>query len=249
MLQQLLWIFLIYGFLGWCMEVIYNTAKTGKFINPGFLSGPICPIYGFGALLVLQITEPFQDNVWLLFLVAIILTSGLELIAGFLMKLLFNQRWWDYRQYPFNIGGYICLYFSLIWGVACVLMVKVIQPIILKIIPSELNQFNMIILSLLSLALIIDFIATINQMFKLKKELILIDEIDRQILQLSDSLGEKISAASQKTINDLNELKTKHDEIFAKINQRYRRLLKAFPNSTTKDFLEKALKITSDKKK
>ena len=106
-LELILWLLVIYAFIGWCVEVIYTTASRGIFVNRGFLSGQYCPIYGFGALLVLWVTAPFASSLFGLFLVATLLCSVLELTAGWLMGILFKQRWWDYSDYPFNIGGYV----------------------------------------------------------------------------------------------------------------------------------------------
>ena len=106
--------FFIYGFLGWCCEVIYAAIIDGKFVNRGFLNGPICPIYGFGVLFVLTLLEPIRENFLFLFIGSVILTSVLEFITGFLLEKVFKMKWWDYSNERFNIHGYICLKFSII---------------------------------------------------------------------------------------------------------------------------------------
>ena len=83
-LYQFLWIFFIYAFLGWCTEVSYAALNTGKFVNRGFLNGPVCPIYGFGVVIVLACLTPLKGNFVLLFLGSVVLTSALEWITGFL---------------------------------------------------------------------------------------------------------------------------------------------------------------------
>lgn len=252
--ELILWWLVIYAFLGWCIEVIYATASRGVFVNRGFLSGPYCPIYGFGALLVLWVTAPFANGLMGLFLISMLLCSVLELVAGWLMEVLFNQRWWDYSDYPFNIGGYVCLEFSLLWGLACMFMVKIIHPMIAGIGPQLTNQTGVIVLAVIVTALLADLIATVNQMLKLKKQLLIIDEIDQRMRQLSDGLGEKIHDVSKTAIAELTDLKQKQDELLTSINQRYRRLIKAFPDSRVKQFLTKPVdlrikKILSKNKK
>ena len=116
-LYQTLAYFLIYSCLGWCLEVIYAAVTTGKLVNRGFLNGPVCPIYGFGMVIVLYALTPLVDNTLLLYLGGVILPSALELVGGWALYKLYRTRWWDYSDYPFNIGGYICLEFSLLWGV------------------------------------------------------------------------------------------------------------------------------------
>lgn len=79
---ELLWYFSIYSFLGWCMEVVFCTVRTGKLVNRGFLNGPVCPIYGFGMVIVLAVLGRFSDNIALLFFGGMVLTSALELVGG-----------------------------------------------------------------------------------------------------------------------------------------------------------------------
>ena len=116
-LYHILAFFLIYSCLGWCVEVVYAAATTGQLVNRGFLNGPVCPIYGFGMILVLFFLTPLEDNLLLLYLGGVILPSALELVGGWALYKLYRTRWWDYTDKPFNIGGYVCLEFSLMWGV------------------------------------------------------------------------------------------------------------------------------------
>lgn len=113
---QMCWIFIIYAFVGWCCEVAFAAVKLGAFVNRGFLTGPVCPIYGFGMLIVATLLTPLAGNWLLLFLGAAILTSLLELVTGFVLEKFFHQKWWDYSGIRGNIGGYICPQFSLLWG-------------------------------------------------------------------------------------------------------------------------------------
>ena len=122
--------FFVYGFLGWCTEVAYAAVKQGKFVNRGFLNGPICPVYGIGVGVVVQFLTPVENNLVLLYISSTILVTAIEGITGFLLEKIFHNKWWDYSDQPLNIGGYVCVLFSLIWGVFCVLIVKVIHPLI-----------------------------------------------------------------------------------------------------------------------
>lgn len=89
---ELLWYFAIYSFLGWCMEVVFCTVRTGKLVNRGFLNGPVCPIYGFGMVIVLAVLGRFSDNVALLFFGGMALTSALELAGGWALKRFSTRR-------------------------------------------------------------------------------------------------------------------------------------------------------------
>lgn len=112
-----LWYFVIFSFLGWCMEVAYHTVCCGDFSNRGFLNGPVCPIYGVGAVSVIACLRPVEDSMVLLFIFATVITSVLEFITGYVLEKIFHTKWWDYSNTPFNIMGYICLKFSLCWGI------------------------------------------------------------------------------------------------------------------------------------
>ena len=109
--------FYIYGVLGWCVEVAYAAVKQGKFINRGFLNGPICPIYGVGVVLVIYCLGEVRGNLLVLYAASIALVTVIEGITGFVMDKMFHHKWWDYSNQPLNIGGYVCLVFSLIWGI------------------------------------------------------------------------------------------------------------------------------------
>ena len=124
----MLWFFLIYAFLGWCLEVTYQAVEYGVFINRGFLGGPYCPIYGVGVIVVTLALYPLRETIILLYVGSVVLTSSLEFVTGFILEKIFHQHWWDYSDDKFNVKGYICLKFSLLWGVACLVTVRIIHP-------------------------------------------------------------------------------------------------------------------------
>ena len=119
-----------YSFLGWCAEVAFATVKERRFVNRGFLNGPLCPIYGVGVTSVVVLLAPFRDRAVLLYLSSFVLVTLIEGLTGFVMDRLFHHKWWDYTGLPLSIGGYVCLPFSLVWGLACVVIVKAVHPLI-----------------------------------------------------------------------------------------------------------------------
>ena len=125
--KTLYWFFL-YGFIGWGVEVVYAAVKTHALVNRGFLCGPICPIYGFGVVGVALALRPVMDSLPLLFLGSVVITSLIEFVTGVFLERIFHQKWWDYSGMPLNIMGYVCLLFSLIWGVACTVIMKLVYP-------------------------------------------------------------------------------------------------------------------------
>lgn len=192
-MYQFLWIFFIYAFLGWCTEVSYAALRTGKFVNRGFLNGPVCPIYGCGVVVVLAGLEPLKGNFVLLFLGSVVLTSVLELVTGFVLEKLFRQRWWDYSDKPFNLGGYICLEFSIMWGFACLFVVDILHPSIeffIRLIPHTLGW---VLLGLFSAAMAVDLAATVRTIAKLNRQLDQIDQLARRLKTASNEFGENLA--------------------------------------------------------
>lgn len=192
-MYQLLWIFFLYAFLGWCTEVSYAALRTGKFVNRGFLNGPICPIYGCGVVVVLAGLEPLKGNFVLLFLGSVVLTSALEWATGFVLEKLFRQRWWDYSDKPFNLGGYICLEFSVMWGFACLFVVDILHPSIeffIRLIPHALGW---VLLGLFSAAMAVDLAATVRTIAKINRQLDQIDQLARRLKTASNEFGENLA--------------------------------------------------------
>ena len=192
-MSEFLMIFFVYAFLGWCMEVSYAALTSGKFVNRGFLNGPVCPIYGFGAVICLACLEPLKDSLILLFIGSVVLTSLLELVTGYLLEKLFHQRWWDYSDMPFNLGGYICPLFSVLWGLACLFVVKLIHPTILFLIRLIPDRVLPILLVLFSAVMLVDVAATINAITGINRRLRQIDELAGKIRTVSDEFGENLA--------------------------------------------------------
>lgn len=121
-------LFFACSFLGWCMEVTCKLVQFGRFINRGFLLGPLCPIYGTGAVLMAYFLPLWTTQVESTFLLALVLCGTLEYITSWLMEKLFHARWWDYSQKRFNINGRVCASNLLAFGVMGVFVVKVLKP-------------------------------------------------------------------------------------------------------------------------
>lgn len=127
-LGQWLLFFFLYCFLGWVWESCYVSARQRRWVNRGFLHGPLLPIYGFGAVIILWATLPVRGSLALIFLLGMLAATALEYVTGAAMEALFKVRYWDYSGKPFNLNGHICLTCSLAWGAFSVLLVKVLHP-------------------------------------------------------------------------------------------------------------------------
>lgn len=192
-MYEFLCIFFVYAFFGWCTEVCYAALVTGKFVNRGFLNGPVCPIYGIGVALILLCLEPLREHLFALFLAAVVLTSLLELICGFVLEKLFHQRWWDYSEEPFNLGGYICLRFSIAWGLACLFVVELLHPTIAWVIGLLPQGVGWALLGVFTAGMAVDLAATVSTITRLNHKLEHIDQLAGRIREASDELGENLA--------------------------------------------------------
>ena len=222
---QMIWIVLVYSFLGWCCEVAFAAVRRGIFVNRGFLNGPVCPIYGFGVLIVLLVLEPVKDNLALLFFGSMVLTSALEFFIGFIMEQFFHDKWWDYSENPFNIKGYICLEFSLVWGAACVLVVDVIHPMIFKLICAIPEKLSLWLMVFFTAVLISDAVITLWNMLKLPKRLRAIDELEKAMTAVSDAIGEKVYEGVEHSKERSEAFDEKHHELAERRKEAFENVL------------------------
>ncbi len=212
--------FFIYGFLGWCTEVAFAAFKEHHFVNRGFLNGPICPIYGFGVSTVILFLTPFQDNLLLLYLVSTIVVTALEWLTGFLLEKLFHSRWWDYSNMPLNLNGYVCLLFSLIWGVACIFIVKVFHPLIAAGIHFLPHTLGWILIAVFGIMILIDTYVTASGIFKMNKRLERMEQIAEELHSISDRLGENIYKNVMETLEFKDDYKKHFDELVQQLQER-----------------------------
>ncbi len=244
-LYTLFWYFVLYAALGWCVEVCFCSILEGKFVNRGFLNGPVCPIYGFGMVIVLVCLLPVQDNILVLYIGAVVLTSLLELVAGFILKKVFHTSWWDYSDLPYNLGGYICLSFSLAWGLGGVAAVRLVHPLIAGLVDIMPPLLGKILAVILLIALVCDMIVTVNTIAKLNRDLGRIAEIAALLHKgseaFAENLGKEAIAAGKLAEEGMQELEAKKTAAYARLDITRaelmdqkdflrRRLLSAFPH-------------------
>lgn len=254
-----MWLFIIYSFFGWCLEVIYQAVELGKFINRGFLNGPYCPIYGFGAIIVIISLCPISENIIVLYIGSVLLTSLLELVTGFLLEKIFNQHWWDYSEEKFNIGGYICLKFSLLWGVACVFVIRLINPPIENFVNIIPHKAGIAMLIIFYIGFISDFAFTVSAILNIKKKLRILESISVEMRKISDKTGEKLFNGVENILDKGEELHVKermeelhknYQQIIEKRSLTGKRLENAFPKLkavSVKSFKERLEEIKNRK--
>lgn len=164
-LQMLVIFFFIYAIIGWILETVYCVYIVGHFEKRGFLYGPLCPIYGYGALILLVTLKRFDKNKITLFIVSAVIFSVFEYLVGYGLDALFGMKFWDYSNDFLNINGRIALWFSAIWGIFGILFMNYIHPTVKKFTNFAINRtnnvFQHIILYLIVLIFILDTILSI----------------------------------------------------------------------------------------
>ncbi|MDE7293780.1 MAG: putative ABC transporter permease [Oscillospiraceae bacterium] len=181
-LYELFLIFCFWSFIGWCVEVVDMTYETGEYQNRGFLNMPICPIEGFGMVMVILFFRGIKDMIVPLFLASTALCTGFELFMGWGMEKLFHARWWDYSHMKFNFKGYICLRNSLFFGAGCVFCVQLVEPLLENAIHSLPLKIGMGIVIIMAVLIAVDTVSSFSAAINLSRRIRRLDEISRQLL-------------------------------------------------------------------
>lgn len=203
-------LFIFYSFLGWLMEVTCKLIQYKRFINRGFLMGPICPIYGHGAIIMLILLKDFASNPFILFVMSMLVCTTLEYLTSYFMEKLFSARWWDYSNKKFNINGRVCLRNTLCFGILAIVLVYFLNPLVLTYIEKINEPFLSIIVYVLLAVYVVDNI-------------------------ISYSIINNFSTTIKKSNYDNTEEVTKYvkDE-FLKKSYLSKRLIYAYPNFQTR---------------
>ncbi|MBO5478930.1 MAG: putative ABC transporter permease [Clostridia bacterium] len=161
-IQYLLLYFLIYAIIGWLLETAYAVGTLGHFVKRGFLYGPLCPIYGWGAVILISCLKKYKSKPLKLFLYSAIVFSVFEYVAGFALDALFSARWWDYTNDFLNLNGRISIFYSFAWGIIALVFIHFIHPFIEKIVKKVLkkipNKVQLILINLSFIILVVDTI-------------------------------------------------------------------------------------------
>jgi uncharacterized membrane protein len=223
LIEQYFLLFLMYSFLGWLAETIAYYLESKKLINRGFLLGPVCPIYGMGALLITIILTKYSDDYFVLFGLSAIMCGSLEYFTSYLMEKLFNARWWDYTDKKYNINGRVCLDYIILFGIGGVLIVTLINPFIEPLLEDLISKNHGNILSIIfGIIILVDFIISLNVMNKIK-------DITKSVKGQVKDNTEEITRKIRETISEKSML--------------YKRIISAFPQAFASKIKEGAQKV------
>ena len=210
-------LFISYAFLGWCMEVTCKFIQYKKFINRGFLIGPYCPIYGWGALAITILLKRYMEDPLVLFVMSTLICSIIEYLTSYFMEKKYHARWWDYSNKKFNINGRICLETLIPFGILGVAIMYGTNPILFKLY----NQIPQLVINILTAILFIGFI---------------VDNI------ISSNIISSINVEGNKLIKDnTEEITEKIKQVLRQKSWLHRRLINAYPG--LKDIKVKIKKV------
>ena len=189
---QWLLIFYIYCFCGWVFESAVVSVQQKRPVNRGFLRGPMLPIYGFGATIMLHVSLPLAGHPVQIYFVGMVVATAFEYVVGVVMEAIFKVKYWDYSEHRFQFQGRICLQSSLAWGMLSVLLVYVLHP------PVEylLEQFNLLPLVFTALVLSVYFLTDVAASVKTALDFAkLLEELDTMRANV-DAMREQFAAAA-----------------------------------------------------
>lgn len=244
---RLVLFFSAYSILGWICESVWCSIGTKKLVNRGFLNGPYCPVYGFGALLILLVCEPVQPYPPLVFLLAMLAASVLEYFTGWLLETLFHTKWWDYSHRKFQIKGRVCLRNSILFGLLGLALTYGINPLVERGIDSLTARTQMIAAIGMLLVFAVDLTHTVFTLIGLRGRLKALHNALQELAQLNsehewlDLRDIHGSVLRLRTLCEESPDDPQAQALLEKIDAHLkrtsgRRLLRAFPNLADKEF-------------
>ena len=188
-LYELLYCFFLYSFAGWALEVCYYSWKKKKFVNPGFLNGPFCPLYGAALVWMLVAFPELKGKYLFEFLAFAIVASFLQFITGHVLEKLFHRRWWDYSGHPHNIDGFVSLRMAVLWGAGSLVVLKFAHPLAIMLIRLIPGFIGRLILLCLLILLAVDTAGTAVAVRYWNQNIGRLEEINEGLRSLSRKIG------------------------------------------------------------
>ncbi len=213
-LENLFLWFVIYSIAGWIYETILCSVEHKRFVNRGFLNGPYCPIYGFGAVLDILILGDIQNPV-LLFISGAFVTCTLEYITSWGMEKLFHARWWDYSERKYNINGRVCLIGAVVFGAFSVFLIKFLHPAVSFCTSMLPDNVRTAVSAVLLVGMLADTVYTLTKFSEFEKIL-------RNTAERLDDAAQSVKALYTKA-------NASYHGTLSKINSQVRRMLRSFP--------------------
>ncbi len=185
-------LFFIYAFAGWCTEVILKYRQYHRFINRGFLTGPVCPIYGCGAALITLVIGNLtrvESGPVMTFALSFVICGAVEYLTSLVLEKIFHARWWDYSQKPMNLHGRVWIGNLLLFGLAGIAIIHLLNPALYSVIdripPETREVLAVVLLAIIAADLVIScFVLKLVKVGIDSSEADDTEEISREVRQL-----------------------------------------------------------------
>lgn len=229
---ELVIMFAFYSCVGWIYEsTICSFIAKHHFVNRGYLNGPLCPIYGCGAIINAVVLRDI-NSILCTFLIAAVSSVFIEYITSYTMEKLFHARWWDYSRLPYNLNGRVCLYGFILFGLGNVVIIHYLQPIGFRLLSSVNLTTKMIFANAFMILFISDLIISTIDLYQLKEKF---DHIRNSVKGLMKNKAENSWLANNIDVTwKNNTVVIKIQNFKESIKNNELRLIKAFPNMKIK---------------
>ena len=241
-----LFFFYLYCFCGWIFESTFVSLKSRKFVNRGFMRGPFLPIYGSGAIMMLVVSMPFQDNIFLTYIAGCIGATALELVTGELMEALFKVRYWDYSNQKFNYKGHICLSSTVAWGFLTIFMTEFLHKGVERIIFILPSEAVTVLTVAASFYIVADFTLSFKAALDLRDVLMGLEKAKEEMERIQKRLDVIIAVASDEIESRRQENSLKVEELMDSIEAKFNSLrerLKINPSEFVDDVREEIMEL------
>lgn len=247
--------FIFYAFCGWVWETCYCSIRERRYVPRGFLYGPLCPIYGVGALLMILFFSPFRDNLLIFYFVSVVVMTAWEYFVGWLLEATTHIKYWDYSNIPFNIKGRVCLPASLLWGVLSYVAVFLIHPPVARMMDRITPWLHYTLFGASFTLLLVDAVTTVRKLALVTKALDRLqtagDELRLQLslarADLSDNLveaGDQLRARLEAAraslppaaVERLDRLTDSYSDLLKLAERQSRRFRKRYAHMTSRRY-------------
>ncbi len=218
-ISQWLFFFYLYCFLGWCIESTHVSIRARKWVNRGFMRGPFLPLYGSGAIMMLVVSMPFQDNVILTYFAGVIGATILEYVTGVVMESLFKVRYWDYSNQPFNFQGHICLGTSLAWGFLTILMTRIVHRPVEQLVLSIPHNVLLFITVITTVYIVADFTLAFKAALDIRDILAKMEKAKEELERMQRRLDVMAAFNNEEKVQKKQERELKMADLASAIEQ------------------------------
>ncbi|NBJ94642.1 putative ABC transporter permease [Parablautia muri] len=218
---QWLFFFYFYCFFGWIFESTYVAIKNRRFVNRGFMRGPFLPIYGSGAIMMLVVSMPFQENIFLTYVAGCLGATALELVTGMTMEALFKVRYWDYSNQRFNYKGHICLSSTIAWGFLTILMTEFVHKGVEKVVFAIPAAVVTVVTIIVTEYIVVDFTLSFKAAMDLRDILIGLEKAKEEMERIQKRLDVIIAVVNDDRAVRKQERSDRVDELMDSIEEKF----------------------------